>query len=114
MPIYVYQHPKSEEYIEVFQSMKEDHIYIDADGLKWNRVFLSPNAAIDIDVDPFSRQQFLDKAKNAGTMGELWDRSSDLSAQRAEKTDGVDPFKKKYFKNYSTRRKGAKHYLDDH
>ena len=113
MPIYLYQHPENERVIEIVQGMNEEHTYTDEEGVKWNRVFTSPNAAIDLDVDPFSTTQFLDKTANAGTMGELWDRSSELSQKRADQCGGVDPHKKDYFKDYSKKRGGSKH-LDDH
>ena len=112
MPIYIYQHPKSEKYIEVFQGMNEDHTYFDEDGLEWKRVFTTPNMAVDIESDPFSQTQFLEKTQNAGTMGELWDRSAEMSAKRAEKRDGIDPHKKSYFKKYSKERGGSKHLND--
>ena len=109
MPIYVYQHPQTEEYKEIVQGMNEEHVYTDKDGVKWNRVFTSPNAAIDLDSDPFSQTQFLEKTKNAGTMGELWDRSADMSSKRAAQSGGTDPYKKQYLKDYSDARKGGKH-----
>ena len=33
MPIYVYQNPDTEEYIEVLQGMNDDHIYVDDKGI---------------------------------------------------------------------------------
>ena len=44
-----------------------------------------------------------------GTVGDLLDKSSELSNQRAQENGGVDPLKKKYYENYSKERKGAKH-----
>tara|TARA_R110000782_G_scaffold57183_12_gene119337 strand:+ start:1172 stop:1516 length:345 start_codon:yes stop_codon:yes gene_type:complete len=112
MPIYIYQNPDSDKFIEVFQGMNDVHEYTDGNGLKWSRVFTSPNAAIDLEVDPYSNTQFIEKTANAGSMGEMWDRSSELSHKRAERNDGVDPMKKKYFKEYSKNRDGAKHLKD--
>lgn len=109
MPIYLYQHPDSSETIEVFQGMNDIHEYIDDSGVQWNRIFLSPNAAIDLDADPFSNSKFIEKTTNAGTMGELWDRSAEMSAKRAAQLGGTDPYKKQYLKDYSDKRKGAKH-----
>jgi len=112
MPIYIYQHPKSEKYIEVLQGMNEEHVYFDEDGLEWKRIFTTPNMAIDLETDPFSQNQFLEKTQNAGTMGELWDRSSEMSHKRAEKAGGVDPYRKDYFNKYSKERGGSKHLKD--
>ena len=112
MPIYVYQHPATEEYIEIFQGMNDEHQYQDDDGTQWNRVFLVPNAAIDIESDPFDNAKFIEKTANGGTMGELWERSSEMSEKRAAQSGGVDPLKKKYFKDYAKKRKGEKHPRD--
>jgi|TARA_B110000305_G_C19465813_1_gene657844 hypothetical protein len=113
MPIYIYQNSKTKKYIEVFQGMNDEHKYFDDSGFEWSRVFIAPNAAIDLDSNPFDQQKFLDKTQNAGTMGELWDRGQEMSDKRAHQSGGSDPLKDKYFKDYSKERKGAKHYLDD-
>ena len=39
MPSYIYKHPEEEKYIEVIQSMNEEHIYFDESGLQWQRVW---------------------------------------------------------------------------
>lgn len=46
MPTYVFQNPLTKEFIEVIQSMNEEHIYKDESGLKWNRVFHSPTCSV--------------------------------------------------------------------
>ena len=38
MPLYVFKHPKTGEQIEIVQKMDEEHIYIDKNGLKWERM----------------------------------------------------------------------------
>ena len=42
MPVYIYKNPKTEETIEVIQSMSEDHIYVDKNGLKWIGISSKP------------------------------------------------------------------------
>ena len=42
MPLYVFQHPKTKETIEVLQSMKDDHVYTDENGVAWDRVWGQP------------------------------------------------------------------------
>tara|TARA_B110000483_G_C17840565_1_gene406414 strand:- start:22 stop:360 length:339 start_codon:yes stop_codon:yes gene_type:complete len=111
MPIYVYEHPKTGKTIEVIQSMKEDHSYKDKSGLKWNRVFSAPSASIDANIDPFSSKSFVDKTNAKGTVGDLLERSKELSNKRKDKL-GYDPVQKKYFENYSEKRRGRKHNLD--
>jgi|SaaInlStandDraft_1057018.scaffolds.fasta_scaffold186810_2 hypothetical protein len=46
MPTYIFQHPQNNTIIEISQSMSEEHIYIDENGLKWNRVFSAPTNSI--------------------------------------------------------------------
>ena len=112
MPLYTYEHPESEELIEVLQGMNDDHIYIDKEGTQWKRAFHSPNASIDANIDPFSQQAFSEKTGSSkGTYGEMMDRSKDMSDKRKDKL-GYDPVQKKWFKNYSKERNGTKHHLD--
>ena len=109
MPIYVYKHPEREEYREVFQGMNDEHVYSE-DDVEWSRVFLAPNASIDNTIDPFNKQQYIDATYNKkGTIGDMMDLSSELSAKRAEKSGGLDPVKEKFYNNYSKERNGAEH-----
>ena len=109
MPTYIFENPKTKKTIEVFQRINEPHEYADEDGIKWNRVFTVPNAAVDTEVDPFSSEDFVKKtSQGCGTMGELWDRSKELSEMRKEKL-GHDPVKEKYLERYSKKRHGLKH-----
>lgn len=101
MPTYQYIHPCTEETIEVVQTMKEDHVYIDGDGIEWKRVFNAPNTAIDSsDIDPFSKKDFMKAtAKKGMTAGDMMDLSKRLS-QKREKSRGLDPVKQKAVTNY--------------
>jgi hypothetical protein len=109
MPIYVYKHPEREEYREVFQGMNDEHVYSE-DDVEWSRVFLAPNASIDNTIDPFNKQQYIDATYNKkGTIGDMMDLSSELSAKRAEKSGGLDPVKEKFYNDYSKERNGAEH-----
>lgn len=112
MPLYTYEHPENGESIDVIQSMNDEHSYIDKQGLKWLRVFYSPEASIDSQIDPFDKQSFKDKTNNKkGSYGDFLDKSKELSQQRKDKV-GYDPIQKKYFKEYSKKRRGVKHPLD--
>lgn len=112
MPLYTYEHPETEETIDVLQGMNEEHIYIDKSGLKWNRVYHAPQASVDASIDPFDKQSFKDKTNNKkGSYGDFLDKSKELSQQRKDKL-GFDPVQKKYFKEYSEKRRGVKHPLD--
>ena len=111
MPLYIYKHPEEEKYTEILQTMMEDHVYVDPDGLEWRRVFTTPNMAIDSSIDPYNAREFVDKtASKNGTMGDMMDCAKELSHERSERNGGVDPVKEKYYKNYSKDRKGAKHF----
>tara|TARA_R110000822_G_scaffold110654_7_gene241034 strand:- start:9747 stop:10130 length:384 start_codon:yes stop_codon:yes gene_type:complete len=112
VPVYVYKHPDKELYEEVVQGMKEEHIYIDDEGVKWDRVFLNPQAIVKDNIDPFNKNQFLEKtSKQKGNMGDLIDQSRELSEKR-EKSLGKDPVKEKFFDNYAKERKGKRHWDD--
>ena len=111
MPTYTFLNPHTEEEIDVIQSMKEPHVYVDENGLEWSRKWTSPNATIDADIDPFDKQAFNRKVDGVtaerGTMGDLWDRSKELSEKRKQKL-GYDPVKSKYLDQYSKERKGKR------
>jgi len=111
MPLYSYKHPKKEEYIEIVQTMNEDHIYVDKNGIEWERVFLIPNAAISSKIDG-SQENFNSYFDNKkGTLGDAFDASKEAALKR-EKIYGHDPVQKKFFKEYSEKRKGLKHIKD--
>ncbi len=111
MPIYIYKSPDGEKYKEVVQTMNEDHVYFDSEGLEWKRVFTIPNASIDTQIDAYSEKQFREKTgSKKGTFGDIMDYSKELGQVRAESNGGIDPVKQKYYKDYSDSRNGAKHF----
>jgi|TARA_R110002051_G_scaffold102978_1_gene174617 hypothetical protein len=111
MPIYVYKHPTEERYEEVVQGMNDPHTF-SKDGIEWQRVFLSPNAAISTANDPFDGTAFVEKTANMkGTFGDMMDYSAELSEKRSEKRGGEDPTKKRHFENYE-KKVGKKHIED--
>ena len=109
MPIYIYKNPVTEDLIEVFQSMNDEHIYIDEDGLKWQREFTTSQLNTVGSFDPWSSNDFVSKSSDKDTVGDRMDRSAELSEKRADQNGGVDPIKQKYFEKYSKERRGAKH-----
>jgi hypothetical protein len=104
MPSYLYRHPKSGKTVEIFQSVNEPHIYSE-NGVEFERVWTVPQASFDTNIDPFSSQAFVEKTgkPNKITVGDLWDRSAELSAKRKEKL-GRDPIKEKHEKQYKADR----------
>lgn len=112
MPIYIYFNSETEEYREIVQKMSDVHEYFGENGgeTAWKRVFTSPNASIDSKIDPFKTGDFVRKTgSKKGTYGDLLDKSAELSRERANIAGGVDPVKEKYYKDYSEKRRGAKH-----
>lgn len=112
MPEYLYEHPKNGKIISIIQSIHDKHEYIDDSGVKWNRVFTAPelNTEGSLKTD-CTAQQFSDYVgKKKGTIGDLFDRSKELSEKR-QKVLGKDPLKEKYYKNWSKKRKGKRHPL---
>lgn len=110
MPLYIYKHPEKNEYIEVVQSMKDEHTYTDSEGLKWQRVWTNPQLNCDSNINPFSNSDFISKTGNMkGSYGDMLDYSKELSEKRKSMHGGTDPVQQKYFKEYSENRNGAKH-----
>lgn len=64
MPVYIYQNPNTQEVKEIVQSMNEDHTYIDNKGLKWNRVFHSPETSIKDTKLDFRNKKDVEKWEN--------------------------------------------------
>tara|TARA_R100000008_G_scaffold86896_1_gene82579 strand:+ start:6701 stop:7075 length:375 start_codon:yes stop_codon:yes gene_type:complete len=105
MPIYVYEHPETQESIEIIQGMNDAHEYIDDEGVEWRRVFHVPQMSMDTQVDPYSESDYLKATANkGGTIGDMMDYSKELSQKRAEK-DGTDPIQEKHFKDYEKKNK---------
>ena len=110
MPFYSYINPETEEVIDIVQSIHEDHFYVDKNGLKWHRVFTAPEINTQGQLKATSSQKdFVEFTKNKkDSMGDLWDRSEELSEKR-RKIYGKDPVKEKYYKDWSKKRKGKVH-----
>jgi len=109
MPIYIYHNKKTDDYIEVIQSMNDEHVYIDKDGFEWDRVYTNPQLNTNGSVDPFNSNQFIEKTgKMKGSYGDMLDYSNELSEKRA-KGDGQDPVKEKFYSDYAKERKGKLH-----
>ena len=110
MPIYIYKHPSREEYVEVIQTMTEEHVYTDQEGLEWKRVFVNPQLNCSSNIDPFNNNAFIEKTGSMkGTYGDMLDYSKEMSEKRKSLNGGIDPVKDSYYKNYSAQRKGSKH-----
>jgi len=104
--IYLFEHPETGELRDVFFNVNDEKIYEDG-GVVWQRRWTPPQLSIDTKIDPYSEKQFLDKTRKCGKIGDLWDRSAELSAIRAEK-EGTDFVKDKFEEDCAKVRKGKK------
>lgn len=110
MPIYQFLNPKTQEVVEVIQKMKDPHVYVDEDGLEWKRIWEAPNASIDSQINAESQRDFLRKTENKHmTVGDIMDQSKEMSEHRAKLHGGRDPVQRKYFDDWSKKRKGKPH-----
>lgn len=97
MPLYSYKHPEKEEYIEIVQTMNEEHVYVDKQGVQWQRIFLIPNAAISSKIDG-SQENFNSYFDNKkGTFGDAFDASKEAAEKEQKYTDTIQ-FKKSFLK----------------
>lgn len=112
MPIYSFEHTETGEVHEVVYHMKDLKDYAGPQGDqpgKWRRVWGSPLAAENSrPVDPYSARDFARVTNKAGKVGDLWERSAELSAKRADK-DGRDPLKETFYKDYACKHPGKSH-----
>ena len=112
MPVYIYINPDTGEHKEVVQRMTEDHVYIDENGLSWDRVFTPANFVVDGTLNPMSQNDFMHQTYDKNyTFGDLQDKSQEAAQRRKDKY-GYDPVQKKWFEDYSKKRKGKKHPKD--
>tara|TARA_R100001015_G_C4540353_1_gene104528 strand:+ start:222 stop:587 length:366 start_codon:yes stop_codon:yes gene_type:complete len=113
MPIYQFIHPETKEVIDVVQRMKQDHVFIDEHGVEWQRVWSVPQASIDTQVDHNDKNAWMRKMENKRlTVGDMEAQGEQLSQKRAKENGGVDPLRRKYFDDWSKKRKGKKHPRD--
>lgn len=110
MPQYIYQHPTTKKTIEIIQSIHEIHEYIDKKGVKWERVYTAPQLNTEGTLDAnCTDKQFSEYTKNKkGSIGDLWDRSAELSEKR-KSVYGEDPVKKDYLNKWKKKRKNKRH-----
>ena len=108
MPYYLFSHPKTKEIREIFFHMNDEKVYIDENGLKWKREYVVPQASIDANIDPYSSRAFVEKTRKAGTVGELFDLSKEMSEKRGGKKN--DPIKKTHERQWKQDRNlGKRH-----
>lgn len=109
MPSYIFENPQTGEQTEIIQGINEDHRFVDNNGTEWRRIFVNPNVSTDTQFNPLSSKDFVEKTRNKkGSLGEIWDKSKELSEKRKEIT-GEDGVLKNYYKKYSEQRRGKLH-----
>ena len=112
MPFYIFQSNKTGEIREIFFHMNDVKTYLGENGKEiniWERQFVVPQASVDAKIDPCDNKAFIEKTgKNKGKLGDVLDRSKELSQIRAEKRDGKDPVREKYLEKWKSERKNRK------
>ena len=110
MPVYRFINPETSETVDIIQGMKEPHTHVDGNGLEWEREWSVPNAAVDSEINPENKSDYLRKTENKHmTVGDMMDQNKAMGEKRARLHGGEDPVRKKYFKEWSKKRKGKKH-----
>ena len=90
--------------------MKALHKYKDK-GVQWERVWMSPNAAITdnlISADTTCEEFCRKTSEKNYNVGEMWDLSAQLSEKRKQ-ARGTDHVKEKTAKAYTKKCKGKRH-----
>lgn len=88
--------------------MNDVHEY-EENGIKFSRIWTKPQMNVDsIELDIYSKKDFARVTNKGGSIGDLWDRSAELSEKRAQK-EGSDPLKESYFEDYKKKHKGTSH-----
>jgi hypothetical protein len=106
MPIFIYKNPETGEVKEIIQSVNDNHSYSE-NGVKFERQFTIPNMSTDTRIDPWDSSSFIKATNKPGTIGEIMDRSAELSEKRAG--GSLDPIKEQYYESYAERRGGKEH-----
>jgi len=92
-PQYSFENEKG-EVIDVVLGIHDDHSSIEKDGIEYKRVFTPPNVATDTNWNAEDSRDFVNKSSlKKGNLGNLWEKSQELSMKR-EKIYGEDKFKK--------------------
>lgn len=113
MPTYPFINTKTGEIRDEVYRMSDVKDYRgpkgDAAPGVWKRVWTRPQMGIDtVNIDPHSAADFVKATNKRGVMGDLWERSAELSAARAAK-EGGDPVKQSFYDGYARKRRGGKH-----
>ena len=112
MPQYLFANPNDEtQIVEVFFHMNDKKFYIDENGVEWRRIYTVPQACVDSDFDPRNKDEFIRRGAKYSTLGDLMDKSRELSEKRAEK-EGFDQKRREFFDEYARARKGKRHPQD--
>jgi hypothetical protein len=100
MPLYIFTNETETEYVDVFFHMNDEKKFVGPDKKEWRRVYTVPTASVDNRIDPFSKQDFVEKTgRKKGTYGNLLDAAKEASILRTEKA-GKDFVKEKWLGDY--------------
>lgn len=108
MVLYSFINEITQEIRDVSFGMNDVKEYFGEPGeenIKWRRLYIVPQMAMDTKVDPFSGENFVRKTATTKTYGELWDRSAEMSHLRSEKLGAPDPMRTKAEKEFYSKKK---------
>lgn len=111
VPQYLYERISTGEVVEVFQSMKQEHVFNGEDGTEigeWRRVYTVPQMSVDVKLDPRNKNDFVRRTEKYTRLGDFQDKSRELSEIRAQK-DGKDAVKEEFFNQYKKLTNGKPH-----
>jgi hypothetical protein len=104
----LFEQIRTGEFREVFFHMDDTKIYNGEDGKEeglWERRYFVPQMAVDTVINAESSRDFVEKTgRKKGTLGDIWDASSEASEKR-EKVMGKDFTKEKYLDTWRNTRK---------
>ena len=113
MAFYSFQNTETGEIKDVVQKMDEEHTY-SQNGVEWIRLWINPQVSTNIKIDPFSEKDFLNQTSSKKeTLGDIFDRAKEASLKREKKLGAEDPIKKKFYEDYSKKRKGKVRHRDE-
>lgn len=119
MPIYPFIHNETKEVVDVYIPITGDVTSFNGfDGTQsgqWKRCYdasyyntYTSRGVVGVKQNAHSQKDFLKATENKNyTIGDLWERSRELSEERKAK-DGVDKVKEKFLKDYE-KQHGVKH-----
>lgn len=114
MPFFDFENIETHEIREIWiKNLTAPRVYNGEDNNekeKWKVLMCRPNMSVSSIIDPYDSKSFRAATTNkkGQTIGQLWERSAELSQKRADK-EGKDPIRQKRYAEYK-KSTGVKHF----